>query len=255
MVKLPKSFEKMGAIVPPTKPNYRLLLNTEGTPGSGKSHFFTTAPQPIFVADFDEGLEGMIEKHIEKGKVIGVYTCHLPRIPLQDLCIKQWEKFREVWMGILSAKEARTVVIDGGAEMWELIRLAEFGKLSQVPSHLYTNANAAYKGIIKAAYNAGVNLIVTHRLRKVYEEVVENNKKVRRPTGEWERAGFSDDTYLIQANIRHDYDIEAGAFKATITEKCRQNPTAIGFELTGDDVSFSQLGQVIYPDSKPGDWK
>ena len=121
----------------------RLILSIEALEGVGKTRFTLTAPGPIAFLNFDYGLEGVVERSSYE-KAIYVASIKLDFQGGKDQIDhapprRELQKFETNYQTAL--KQARTIVIDTGTELWELMRLAAFGKLTQVMPHHYAPVN------------------------------------------------------------------------------------------------------------------
>lgn len=233
----------------------RLLISIEGLHGCGKTNFALSAPGPIAVHNFDDGLEGVIEKFLDKKKIYPFHyrvpqSIALPGSPagnsIASLAGKVWEEFvlhiRE------SIKTMRTVVVDTSSECWELARLARLGKLTQVLPHQYTAVNAEFRELLRLAYRHDCNLILLHKVKKEYV----NDK----PTGNYERSGFGDTDFIVQVTLRAFKDPKAEGldkFHLKIT-KCRQNPLLENVELIGEDCTFQKVAALV-TGTEEEEWK
>jgi AAA domain len=224
----------------------RLILSLEALEGAGKTRFTLTAPGPIAFINFDYGLEGVIEP-FQVQKAIYVATVKLDfngtggKEKVIEAAEKELAKVETNYQTAL--KQARTIVIDTGSELWELLRLAAFGKLEKVMPHQYTEVNQQMTRLIKLAYDSDANLLLTHRLKEQWI----NDKK----TGLYEFSGMKDVPYLVQAHARMWTDEQGYHLKVG---KCRQNATVIGLELVNEMISFPTLAQFVFPDSEEKDW-
>jgi hypothetical protein len=227
----------------------RLILSIEALEGAGKTYFTLTAPGPIAFLNFDYGLEGVVEK-FQVTKPIYVAAIKLDYLPLmgkKDEVIaaaeRELQKFETNYQTAL--KQARTIVIDTGTELWELMRLSAFGKVTQVMPHQYVAVNQEMTRLIKLAYDSDANLILTHKLKPEWI----NDKK----TGGYEFAGMKDIPFLVQAHARLWRD-DDGTFHMRVG-KCRQNAGVAGLELVNEMITFSTLATFVFPDSVPEDWE
>lgn len=224
---------------------HRLIVSVEALEGVGKTTFALTAPGPIAFINFDYGLEGVIEK-FQTVKPIYVAAVRLDFMGGKDQVIaaaeKELVKFETNYQTAL--RQARSIVIDTGSEMWELLRLAEFGKLDKVLPHQYASVNQQMTRLIKLAYDGDANLILTHRLKAEWI----NDKR----TGEFEFAGMKDVPYLVQAHARMWIDGDGYHLRVN---KCRQNATVRGLELVNEMINFPFLASIIFPDSSLEDWQ
>ena len=140
----------------------------------------------------------------------------------------------------------RSIVWDTATEVWELIRLARFGKLAQVLPVQYGPVNAEMRGLIRTAYDSNKNFVMLHKMKAEYI----NDRR----TGKYERAGFGDSEYLVQVNLRTTYDPEERTFGIEILN-CRQNMTLCNQAFAGDLCSFPMLAIQIIEGTALEDWE
>ena len=223
----------------------RLIMSLDALEGAGKTRFALTAPGPLAFINLDEGLEGVIEPFQTQKQI---YLCQI-KLEFEgnkDQIVKAAEqeliKFEKAYQAAL--KQARTLVIDTGTELWELMRLAAFGKLAQVMPHQYAEVNQQMTRLLKLAYDKDCNLLITHRLKPEWV----NDKR----TGQYEFSGFKDIPFLVQAHARLWTDADGYHMKIG---KCRQNASTVGLELTNQMIDFATLALFIFPDSSPEDWQ
>ncbi len=249
---IPADLAKLGFEEDDGEIHYRMLVGSDGLEKTGKSNFWMTAPGPIAGINLDIGLEGVIHKY-SKQKKIWVLNYNIPPMKNTAEYLPHLNIIRSAYEAAANHKDVRTLVVDTGTDLWELIRLAEFGTVNPKDprgSLAYTNCNMLYRGLIKMAYESDKNLVVTHKLDDEWVKVNGKNEK----SGSMTRAGFKESSYLIQVNTRHTYDKQAGEFGIEILD-CRQNMQMSGYTLTGNDCTFAGLGQVVFPESSPEDWK
>lgn len=260
-LQIPNDLRSLGFTGTNDKPRrYRLLLGTQGLEKRGKTHFAYTAPGPIASISMDVGGEGMAEKF--SGKVME-FVQHIP-VPVigsktsnHKLYIDAWIRSKAAYEKAVQHPKVRTVVLDTGSDLWELMRLAEFGQLNKTGDRRqnYLVLNQMYRSLVRIAYETDKNLIVIHKVKKQYvSKTNDKGQLVSDWNGEYERAGFGESGYLIQANLEHFRDQDTGEFGIRILD-CRQDPWLAGLTLTGPDCTFSGLAQMVFPDSKPEDWK
>jgi len=157
-----------------------------------------------------------------------------------------WEQMKKAFIACCRSPQVRSVVWDTATEVWELIRLARFGKLSQVLPVQYGPVNAEMRGLIRTAYDSNKNFIMLHKMKAEYI----NDKR----TGRYERAGFSDTEYIVQVNLRTMYDQEEGEFGIEVLN-ARQNMQLCGQQFKGDLCSFPMLATMIMTNSRVEEWE
>ena len=223
----------------------RLIISVDGHEKQGKSHFALTAPQPIALFDVDTGLEGVVEKFDHtKGIFQNTYRY---RSGLQQIEYeKLWDDFVKAHEDVLNIEGVRTIVWDTASELWELIRLARFGKLTQVKPFHYGPVNAEFRELVRKVYDTDKNMILVHKRRKKY---VDDMWK-----GGYERAGFTDMGFLVQANTTIFRDPDSKEFTLHVTD-CRQNMEIADTDLAGVMCSFQFLAVSAFPTTQLEEWE
>lgn len=241
------SLTKLGFIDAETRITQpRIILSLCGLEKQGKTHFALTAPGPIAMFSTDIGEEGVVEK-FTKDKEIFIMSIDRVDDDAAEQAPKEYERFKKAYLGLLRGKEVRTIIIDTATEIWELLRMARFGRLTQVMPYQYGPVNAEYRALIREAYNWDKNLILLHKMKAQYI----NDKR----TGEYERSGFSDTGFLVQVNSQiYRYSPEDGGEFVLSVKDCRQNPDLAGEEFEGPMATFPMLATMIMPDVDPEVW-
>lgn len=212
-----------------------------GETGTGRSSLALSAPGPIALMHADEKLDGIVEPFTSKGKDVqlhnfgGTFSGSTEQIAQQANAA--YMKFMEAWNDAF--RWARTIVLDTHTELWELLRLARFGKLAQVKPIHYGPVNAEWQSIFKAFRRQDrCNLICIGKIRERYV----NDK----PTGVMEQAGQKEFNYLGDIRVRMDKDVVDGGLSFTGTiEKGWFNAAAEGIELTDDQLEWGQLLELV----------
>jgi hypothetical protein len=260
-VPLPTSFARDG-FLPPSAVRGKvrhLLVGTDGWPNTGKTEFALSAPGPGIVLCLDRGFDGVLDNPRPPAARRDDFAYKVIQVPLptqmaQPEYLDYWRAFYEQYKKALANPDARTVVLDGDSDSWELQRLAEFGKVTQVPPIAYANVNAARRAMIARAWDSGKIVISTNKLKEGYESQLDSNKKeVRLKTGKDARQGFPDMGYLYQVQLRHLYNKDDNSFGIRILA-CKSDTSLTGLELWGEDCNFKSLVQTIYPQVPLKEW-
>jgi hypothetical protein len=234
----------------------RIIMSVMGLEKEGKSHFGLTAPGPIGVINLDFGLEGVVQKfQQDKDIFVSHYRVNIPRTGAGIEVVSQLAT--EVWDDIVedfhySIANHRSTLCDTGTEMWEVLRMARFGKLDQVKPHHYGPVNAEFRDLYRAAYDGDSNLIMLHKMKDEYV----NDKR----TGKFQRSGFSDTGFQVQVELRAfkvpaDEREGAGDFGFRIeVVSCRQNPEIEGEVYSGPMATFPYIAAMVFPGTDPSDW-
>lgn len=254
-----------------------IMIGTEGETNTGKSEFAMSAPGPGIFLCVDRGFDGMLDNPNPPESRCNDYAFKVIQAPLptqagQSDYLAYWKAFYEEYKKALANPDCKTVVLDGDSDTWELQRLAEFGKLTQIPSIMYVNVNAARRAMIARAWDSGKIVIATNKIKDEYVTKRDDHgnvvlkadgKEERVKSGNLVRQGFDDQDYLWQIQIRHLYK-PAGVNKITKKEtpqqwglkilKCKPNPQLQGMELWGNECNFAGLVSMIYPNVPLSSW-
>ena len=241
----------------------RLIVSVEALEKQGKTHFALTAPGEIAYHNFDVGLEGVIEKF----DTSRIHVADYPRpkmayvaggeTAIAEAAEQVWGKFVRDQEGALAAPTIRTLVWDTATENYEVLRLARFGKLTQVMPHHYGPVNSEYREQLRKVYDTDKNLILLHKLGAEWENYTDaTGREKGRKTGRYERKGFNDIGFAVQVIVRsyRDYDQPGAPFCLTVLD-CRQNPAIIGETLQGELCAFPYLAMLVYPGTSLEDWQ
>lgn len=236
----------------------RLVVMTWGQEKTGKTHFAMTAPGPIAVVSLDAGTQEVVEKLVGSKEI---YVCQ-SRVPPpsrdkqadQDEYKRLWREVRSSVLAASMERSVRTVVIDTATELWELCRLAAFGRLTQVLPVMYGPVNKEFRDLVKSCMDRpDLNLVFIHKVRKSYQATPSGEAW----NGQWEAACFQDMPYLVDVEISHSIVPARGKaiFRSRVESVCRQNPDVFGLELDGEANCFPVLASMVYPDSDPSEWQ
>jgi hypothetical protein len=279
----------------------RIVIAVDGLDKHGKTRFAFSAPKPLIYLDFDIGKEGVIEKFIKENPFIlssppflfrpsevgfGEEDSEKHSAKIVEAAWPVLQRFRDTYLRALREPclkvagqkvMARTVVVDTGTEAWQLLRLAEFGKISQVKPHHYVQVNGLMRDIVRAGFDSNVNVIWLHKLKAEWKDNAEGKG---RKTGTIERDGFDGMSYLVQANLLA-YRVQAnlqqtssvkwksgeGVFEVQVEPReaddlgfrlivgnSRHDPSLEGMTLSNDMINFRTIAQMMLPETTPEDW-
>lgn len=133
-------------------------------------------------------------------------------------------------------------------EVYELARLAHFGKLTEVKPSDYAVVNNEWREVLRLAYDSHANTMFIHKVKAVWKMVANSRggSSLAR-TDEFELSGFSEMEYLVQANLVSDctYD-EDGPHFTMFIKNCRQNPNIAGTLLEGPMCNLPFLINLVH---------
>jgi hypothetical protein len=266
---LPASFKEAGFISASALGKgklRRLMISCYGPPDTGKTEFAWSAPGPIMHLGLDRGHDGTLanpKPPKTRRTDIGFNIVQLPTAQAtSDRYLVYWQTFYGHLKGALANPDARTVVLDGDSDSWELQRLAEFGKLMQIPAIMYTQVNLNRRNMYARMFDSGKIIICTNKTKKVYADVLlgdgtpkltNSGEAVREWNGEYKPQGFEDSDFVFQIRLLHYYRQETKTFGIQIM-KCKQDMSLEGLTLEGPDCNFQGLVQTVFPDVPLAEW-
>jgi hypothetical protein len=251
---------------------YHITVSTQGHPSTGKTDWaLRTAPGPIGFISLDLGTEDIEEKFLALRNDIYIqeHKIDLKAGPeeIREACSLAWASMVQAMNTMCIQKLVRTVVIDTGDKLWKILRMGKFGALKGVRQLEYEEANQWMSHLLYLPQNNGINMIVTHTISEVWDKVESVNEKTgkvsvsRQRTGEFRREGFGDMSYIARLsieNLSRPGPKGRGLDFGVRILKCTADADLVGLELwagDGDDIGFTDLAQMVYPNSTPEDWK
>jgi len=231
------------------EPSNRIVATTAGLQKRGKTQFGLSMPKPMLYQQFDTNYEHALKKARDEAKKKKQKDAiqHLsyfadPRGDIQAANAAEFERFvRDYDYGI---DDFKSIFIDTVTELMDVRKIAEWGRLSQIPQIYYGSIYADFRWLVKRAMGSNCNVVFAHRLRKQY---VDNEWK-----GDYELQGWPGIVYETQVYLEHNRDDE-GEFSTTIVE-CAQEASLMGIVLADDENDFKSLATKIFPDSNEEDW-
>jgi len=247
------------------------MIASEGPTNSGKSEFTLSAPGPgIFIA-LDRNYDGMLDNpnppptRNQDDFLYVPVDVKLPTSVKQEEAMESWKLYTRMLYAALDNPDARTVVIDGDSDSFELQTLAAFGKVAQIPQIMRTGLNAARRALIARCWDSGKIIIATNKLKRKYEnqynadgspimDVSKPGQILREWDGvSYERQGFNDHDYLWQIQLKHLYDRDKKRWGVQIL-KAKANPQVEGEVLWGSLCNMPTLLETIYPHIDMAEW-
>ena len=230
---------------------HRVILSVNSLEKCGKSRFMFMAPGPIAYMGFDKPPEDIIWQFSKERQIfVKQYTTGSnDQAAFISLKLEFWEDYK----ALLQSKEVRTVAIDTGTQLWNMFRMAEFGKSTGVQPWHYGPVNEDFRNVVNLAYDSNKNVIISHKNKKRYIQAVKGSEK-EVWDGSYEKAGFSEIGFLVQANIQLTReDIPPYDFVCQVVD-CAQNGSIKGLELRNEQITFATLATFIFPDTEEADW-
>ena len=273
-----QELKKLGfEVVDPTI-YHKFSVSSAAKEKEGKTTWAFSAPGPIGAISTDTGTEAIAKNFLSQKPIIINYFKSADELQQdggkndktrQEMYEREWERMKSSILAMVRSTRIRTLIIDTATEAWELCRLAEFGKLTQVMPHHYTTVNSEFKALIKAAdENPRLNSIWIHKKKKEYKTGSSGKDSW---TGRWERAGFGDMPFLVDVNLEHFFQpagamvsdgsggnvsLEEGRFGIRVVDSRYNMLSVVGQEFTREESNFENLGYALFPDTYGSDvWR
>ena len=273
-----------------TRSHKRLICNIQSIRKSaGKTRLALTARKPIgYISVEIGGEEGVADSFIPEG-ANSFDGIQIARVRMEDPQYPDPTKFdtstkpgqREYDDAIAAAVQTvaqpamdafyaayyaslanmATTVVDTGTDLYQLARLADFGRLEKIPQLAYAQVKRAFAKIVDDAFSTpGHSLLFLHHMKD--RGIVGEDKKWS-ASGNYEMDGCMTVLDKVQANIelwREDLtesDPETDLmvrFWGQITDS-RHSPSAMGKKFSTLDLTFADIATAIMPTSKRSDWE
>lgn len=267
----------------------RLIASIQGLRKSGKTRLAFTAPKPIgYIAVEIGGEEGPADQFIPDG-VNENPDIQIVRIIMDSPIFPNREDFGKGSTADKDYNEAvtlaqqipaeqalnafynayyaslancKTTVVDTGSDLWELIRMANFGRLEKIPMLSYGPMNKSMDKLIDDAFSTKGNLIMIHHMKEKWMQVLneKTGNMMGQPSGIFEMSGYSGIPKKVQAVVemwREDlkepceFTEMLVKFNSVIIDS-RHNPASMGKTMEVD-ITFPKLAVQILG-GKESDW-
>lgn len=264
----------------------RLIANIQGLQKSGKTRLALTARKPIgYIAVEIGGDEGVVDQFIPEG-ADSFDGIQVVKIRMEDPVYPNRDDFKndkdyndavseavqtaagpaiDVFYAAYyaSLNSMATTVVDTGSDLWEILRLANFGRLEKIPQLAYGQLNKSMDKLIDDAFSAKGNLILLHHMAEKWENFTDEKtgKERGRPSGVFDMSGYKGVKKKVQATIelwREDLaepDETTGMlvrFNAQIVDS-RHNAMSMGTRLQ-NEFTLADIGMAVMT-SKRSDWE
>lgn len=233
----------------------RIIGASCGEYGTGKTHFWLSAPGPIVVQSFDQGMEGVVEKF--QGEK-DIYLAEYEWSPTEALGQREAIELRDKFIADFehAVTVARTVIWDRETDIWELFRYSEFGGPNDAPKN-YAQLNQRYRRLINMPKAVDINFGCIQGMKDVWDSKMNNNTGKKTPfnTGNRKSAGFSELEGLVHVNLEHVR--EGGEFRIRVG-KARgpgsQDVQDQEFPVASEGNPFVEFAQLVFPGTSEEDW-
>lgn len=224
------------------KPATTLTLAVNALEKCGKTRFILTAPKPIALINFDRDIQQDLidELGINAQTDLFIKTIEVSEGDAEDIWLKQWRDVKQAYSKVLDLPEIATVAVDTADQCYELSRLGNFGKLTQVPPFKYAIVNTEMRLMIKEANKRGKNVIWTHRLKKEYKQ---NKKGDDSWSGKYIPAGWAGAQFDLEAAVILFKDNDG--FNCEIINSGIRSKECVGEVMMNDDITFPMVASMI----------
>jgi hypothetical protein len=233
----------------------QLTLDVWGPEHSGKSHFALTAAGSkgtFYMSTETKSLDTVIQKFAGAGPIrVGMYESDIPHGFDRTKYDQLQAYFRKVLANVKNDYElalklgAATVVHDKSLGIWEIMRLAAFGKLEGVTAKNYGPLNIEFADLLDRAPKYGANLILINEEQDEWGNGADG--KSRQVTGKKIRKGQDRTGFLVDASLRtFKRRTTAGIEFGMEIIEARSAPYLIGTVLT--NPTFADVAMLLKPE-------
>lgn len=231
----------------------RLIIAIDGETGTGKNKLAFSFPDPIAFLSFDPNYAKTLQEARKSRKRILRAAYTLPVIKpdgrnadaIASVAGDLWDKVAVDFMGAVRDPKVQTIIVDTATELFELIKLAIYGKTVQVMQRDLGHAYATYRQFIREVESSDKNLVLIHKMKDEYKQ--------DKSTGNRIRAGYKDTAYSVTTEVLMEKCPEEpfpDRYHARIM-KCHLRPEiewdgAGNGELLGDMISFEALQAMVW---------
>jgi hypothetical protein len=245
----------------------------------GKTHLASTLPGDTIIGLSNDPCtkDVMVQQCRKRGKRY-IHNSFLSKGELKTSVNRQQKakdelkRLGDVLAYVVDRPDWRSLLIDTGGGVYDLVRLARFGKLIQIPPHFYTDANEDMKGLIEPLkVRPDLNVWITHRMKKMYKKNEWDGKS-------WEAEAWGGMKYAADVIVEHnrtkdptgvpvfnftvlDCNVNAGetigqTFSSRVPEYVAgadgvEAPTGQYF----DECTIPVLASIMWPDAPPETWE
>lgn len=233
----------------------RIIASSSAEVGAGKTHWWFGAPGPIVVHSFDNGTKGVVEKFQDDKEIYVEAYDWLPDNEIsQQEAIDLRDHFTEMFED--SITKARTIIVDRETDLWEIYRYAEFGAVNDSPKE-YAGINKRYRKLVnsvKALDN--VNLGILRGMKDIWSSKVNQNtgKMGLGSRSHREPAGMREVEALVDVNLEHYVIADTPARFGIRVGKARGPGSEFVQYQEFESLSFSEFGQLLFPDTSDEEW-
>lgn len=242
-----------------TKPTGTSINNLRGATGVGKTYtLLKTCPGPVAYLNIDRDNDLMLDRLRTK------FGCEIfapKRYALKFdndimrardqvatdnavLARRLRDRFIADYQAALDSK-VRFIVIDQSNSVWSMLRIARWGKLTEIPQILYSQANWEMESLVHRADDTGKVVFWISQSEEVWEEVIEDTpggpRKTRRPTGKFRTAGYKAFDSMMSSVLELHYDIEENKRTMHVLKGIAN----MGKELVGKEITVPNIMTTI----------
>lgn len=150
------------------------------------------------------------------------------------------DRFKAELVAALESK-VRYIVIDQSFFIYQMIRIARFGKLTEIAQILYSQTNWEMEQIIHQADNTGKVVIWLSLMEEIWEDFVDQTpqgpRKGRRTSGKFTTAGYNKFDGAMGVVGEMHYDMETGLRSITVIKGLQ----GMGKVLEGKEATIPNL--------------
>lgn len=210
-----------------------------GKKKTGKSTFLLSAPKPLTIFDFENGVRRVEDRYKADFAQVTVVP-FIPQNPYKlkknpELAIKFWDEVLKAYVKALEDDSVASIAFDVWTSAWEARRIAyaaELGRKNLMPQD-YPPINAEFKQMLVQAQTYGKVLLLSEHTRAVYDG--QGNE-----TGEEEADGFKYTGDLVDVEL---WMTKVDGHPVAEIRTCGLSMAAEG--MTIDNPTFAEVDALV----------
>lgn len=257
----------------------RIFAMSQAQEKCGKTHLAASLPgEEILALSNDTGTRDVLVAECRKRGKRVVYNSFFSKADLKTSVNRQqkakdeWKRLMDVAAYVASTPRWRSILLDTGGGIYDLIRMAKFGKLAQIPPHFYVEVNEGMNSLVHTLFSRpDLNVLITHKMKKLYKGKDWDGKSWTAEA--WEGMKYGVDVVLEHTRTKDATGVPVFNFTvldsrinaaATIGQTFSSHvpeivPGADGVDVYSgqyfDECNIPTLAAVMWPDAPAETWE
>lgn len=237
------------------------FIDIFGGERSGKNDFACSISHvhgPTKLLALDYNWEGPYRRHRALGGKLSVETFHYslpfppPTSPKEVGFLDKVNKIAgsvrpsysafktALWKAMSKSDPCRSIIVDNGSVLHRVCRLALWGFIHKVPTHLYAQRTNEMSTIYNELRYCGKHVVMIYREKPEYTKGEKNSE----PTGDTVRDAWDGGAYDSMLTLHADRDDDSGKFFVEVVDSTI-SAEHIGRRFSGEKRTYARVEQRL----------